>query len=135
MLEYYKSMPDYLPVIQLKELFEEFLTIVSSIKYEYEEALESLLELADRQWHTYEMLDMNVRNQVETWLISIFNKDSINGVEYVTLIIGRLGLLKVFEYVKKLLEEDLTREIRVIIHETIKELEGHVENPYFGMKS
>lgn len=135
MLEYYKSMPDYMPVVQLKELFEEFISNTSSQNYDVEEALESLLELADRQWHSYEMLDMNVSNQVETWIISNCNKDSINNVEFMTLIIGRLGLVKAFEYVKSLLDEDLISEIRKIIHETINELDGHVEDPYFGMKS
>ncbi|MFF2911172.1 RHS repeat-associated core domain-containing protein [Paenibacillus sp. NPDC057934] len=57
LLNYYKSLPDYMSTIQLKELFEEFLFSISSRTIDVEMALESLIELSDRQWHTYELLD------------------------------------------------------------------------------
>jgi hypothetical protein len=119
---------------KIRELFEEFISITNSQNIDIEGALEALLELSDRQWHTYELLDSNVKNKVELWIISICNKESIENIDFITSIVGRLGLVKAFEYMKNLLDGNLTNEIRVIIHEAITELDGHVEDPYFGMK-
>lgn len=134
MLEHYRSLPDSMPSSRLKELFEEFILKTKSQTNEVEETLEALLELSDRQWHTYELLDNIVKNEVENWIISKCNKESFNVVDLITLIIGRLGLVKAYEHVKSLLDEDLANEIRATIQETVAELDGHVEDPYFGMR-
>jgi hypothetical protein len=119
-----------MPRYRLKELFEEFILKTKSQTMEVEEALEALLELSDRQWHTYELLDNIVRNELENWIISKCNKESINVVDLTTLIIGRLGLVKAYEHVKSLLDEDLANEIRATIQETVAERDGHVEDPW-----
>jgi len=134
LLDYYKSLPDYISVTQLKELFEEFLSTINSHIDDVGIVLESLLELSDRQWHTYELLDSDVKNKMETWLIGICNKDSINDIETISSIIGRLGLINAYKHLTNLLNDNLKNEIRIVIQETIAELDGHVEDPYFGMK-
>ncbi|MGG1636011.1 hypothetical protein MHH56_19065 [Paenibacillus sp. FSL K6-3182] len=134
MLEYYKSLPDYISTSRLKELFEELVTKIKLQAFSVEEALEALLELSDRQWHAYELLDNNLKNEIENWILSNWNKESINDVEFISSIIGRLGLTKAYKYMKSLLNENLRNEIRSVIEEAIADLDGHVEDPYFGMK-
>ncbi|MEK4472926.1 hypothetical protein NSQ91_06905 [Paenibacillus sp. FSL R7-0048] len=134
MLDYYKSLPDYISTTQLRELFEEFISSNSSNKNDIGVALESLVELADRQWHTYELIDSELRNRVEEWIIGICNKESLHDIELISLIIGRLGLVKVYIHLKNLLTGNVRNEIRTVIHEIIDELDGHVDDPYHGMK-
>ncbi|WP_053376559.1 hypothetical protein [Paenibacillus sp. FJAT-27812] len=113
----------------MKELFEEFILESKSQTNEVEETLAALLELSDRQWHTYELLDNVIKNEVENWIISKCKKESFNAIDLITLIIGRLGLVKAYEHVKSLLD-DLANEIRATIQETVAELDGHVEDPW-----
>lgn len=134
MLNYYRSLPDYISTTQLIDLFEEFLSINSSDNFDKAIALESLLELSDRQWHTYELLDGDLKNKIESWVILNFNKDSIHDIDLISSITGRLGLVKVYLQLKKLLNGDVNNETKKVIQETIAELDGHVDDPYFGMK-
>lgn len=134
MLEYYKNLPDYMSVDELKKLFNNFKSNVEDNEYDVGEVLESLLELADRQWHTYELLDNDIRDEIENWLLSINDIDSEDVIEYITLIVGRLGLVKLYETIKDALSVNLKKEVRQIIIETVKEMDGHVENPFYGMK-
>ncbi|MNC62510.1 hypothetical protein D3C75_1125380 [compost metagenome] len=75
-----------------------------------------------------------MKNEIETWIISICNKESINDIELISSIIGRLGLEKVYKHLENLLNDNLKNEVRIIIQQTIAELDGHAEDPYFGMK-
>lgn len=134
MLEFYRALPDYMPVEELKKLFYDFLNRVMASEYDLVEALESLLELADRQWHTYELLDQDIKNEIEDWLISVNDFNSEEVIEYVTSIIGRLGLVKLYAIVKASLKNNLRKEVQKVIEETVKEIDEHAEDPYFGMK-
>ena len=134
MLKYYKALPDYMPVDELKKLFCDFLSHVMSSEYDLVEALESLLELTDRQWHTYELLAQDIKDEIEDWLIGVNNFDSKEVIEYVTSIIGQLGLVKLYAIIKSSVKDNLKKEVQQVIEETIKEIDGHVEDPYFGMK-
>ena len=66
MTEYFK-LPESMNAKELKKCFLEFLayytnrTSEENIVY----ALDELMELADRQWHTYELLDDDVKYQIE----------------------------------------------------------------------
>lgn len=134
MLEYYRSLPDYMSVDELKKLFSSFLSEIRTTNSNLEESLESLLELADRQWHTYELLDEDVKREIEEWLLSIIDFDSDEIIEYLTLIVGRLGLSKLYVTIKSSLTSNLKKEVRQIIEETVNEIDGHVEDPYYGMR-
>lgn len=134
MIEYYKSLPDYMSVDELKKLFSSFLSEVKTQNSYLEESLESLLELADRQWHTYELLNADLKKEIEEWLLSIIDFDSDEVTEYLTLIVGRLGLSRLYDTIKSSLTGNLKKEVRQKIVEIVDEIDGHVEDPYFGMK-
>ena len=46
---------------ELKTNFEEFLKYYDNYYYNIEDGLEDLYELADRQWHTYELLSDSLK--------------------------------------------------------------------------
>ncbi len=72
-LEYYQSLPDYMAVKELKILFRNILSEIKNSNSNLEESLGILLELADRQWHTYEVLDEPIKSELEEWLLSIID--------------------------------------------------------------
>ena len=94
-----------------------------------------MLELSDRQWHTYELINECLKNRIETWLINVNDFNSEEVVEYETSIIGRLGLTKLYDIMKDSLKGNLEKEIQQIIEETVREIDEHVEDPYYGMKN
>ena len=134
MKEYYKNLPDYMPSAELEPAFRRFLNEVATKKYDLLEALESLLELADRQWHTYGLLDDTIKSKIEAWLIGVNDITSTEVVEYSTSILGRIGLERMYSIMKDSLSGNIKNEIRLIIQETIDELDDHVSDPYFGMR-
>ncbi|BCN29444.1 hypothetical protein [Anaeromicropila herbilytica] len=133
MIEYYKSLPDYMPIDELEKLFRRFLINVKTTNFRIEESLEALLELADRQWYTYELLSEDLKAEIEEWLLSIIDFESDEIIEYLTLIVGRLGLSKLYATMKGSLTGNLKKEVRQEIEEIVEEIDGHVENPYYGM--
>lgn len=134
MIEFYKSLPDYIQVNKLERLFLDFLENVKKNKYDINEALESLVELADRQWHTYEILNQDIKKKVEEWLISLIDTDSLDVIENMSLIIGRLGLADLYFALLKKLNDRLNPNVRNVIIEMEEELKGNVADPYSGMK-
>lgn len=134
MFDVYKSLPDYMSIPELQNNFNSFLSQVNSKEYNLADALEALLELADRQWHTYELLEKGIKDKIEEWLINIIDIESEECVEGVTSIIGYLGLKRLYLVLKDYTKSNLPKDIRTIIDEMINELDGHEEDPYHGMK-
>jgi hypothetical protein len=134
MKENYESLPDYLSVNELETLFNNLLRYIRTANYDLEDTLEALYELADRQWHTYQLLNETIKLEIEDWLISIVDFNSAEIIDCITSIIGYLGLSSLYETIKATLIKDLNEEVRQIITETIKEFDAHVEDPYYGMR-
>ena len=135
MQDYYQNLPDYLSTDELKVEFNNFIKSIEAIEYDLLDALQSLIELADRQWHTYKLIDEMLKEKIEDWLIRVIDFNSEEIIEYETSVIGRLGLSKLFSLTKDALLSDLKKEIRQIIEETIAEIGDHVKDPYHGMRS
>ena len=71
----FHELPDAIECGKMKEYFEEYLSHYSNntksenVNY----ALSELLELADRQWHTYQLLEECVKEKVERYLEEIID--------------------------------------------------------------
>ena len=131
MTEFYK-LPDYMESDKLREKFIEYLTCYNNntTKEDIGYVLDELLELSDRQWHTYENLDDEVKCQIEKFLISIIDLEDENVMESILCIIPRLGLETLFLYV--LSKKDMIANKNVIqnIMESEREYGETVNNPY-----
>lgn len=67
---YYQSLPDSMPVEDVANEFHELLIekpFSGKSKFDF---LQALLELSDRQWHTYEQLCESLKTQIEKTLIN-----------------------------------------------------------------
>lgn len=134
MTKFYE-LPDALHEEVLKKKFIEFITCyhnntsVSNIYY----ALSELLELSERQWNTYELLEEEIKKVIEQYLKSIINFEDKEIIDYMLSIIPMLGLNELFEYIiqnKKAINDET---IVKIIEEAEEEYGDDVDNPYSGM--
>jgi len=132
----FEGLPDYLSV----EILEMYFNQVIDYYYENIESvnlidlLEGLFHLAERQWHTYHLLNEEIKERIESIIVEIIDPNSFEILDSVTSIIALLGLTKSFQALKKLDKRNLIFPVRELIEETIKELDGHVENPYSSLE-
>ena len=138
MIPSYKYLPDYLSVGELKKYFLELLGFLENTKeVNLDIAAESLRDLADRQWHTYELIDPELAARIERWILKNWFLGSRNFVVHTLFVIGALGLKESYDLIKESRNEKMSMEIRYEIEEFImhKEMDGnHIEDPYFNMK-
>lgn len=134
MTEFYK-LPDYLERNTLKQYFIEFITCycnskdIASIYY----ALRELLELSDRQWHTYELIDKEVKQQLEDYLKSVINFEDEEIMDYILCIIPKIGMTRLFDYILKNKENIHNENVLANIYESEIEYGKNIDNPYSGM--
>jgi hypothetical protein len=127
------KLPDVMSVDELKAYFIKVLNRDVGDYFERTKAAEDLRELADRQWHTYEKIDCEIKQLIEQWISKTWNLESEDYVKSIVFVIGSLGLTDSFELMKKSLERPMNKQILSTIKKFVAEREGNIENPYFGM--
>ncbi len=138
MIPSYKYLPDYMSASDLRKHFSDLLDFLENTDNpNLEIAAESLRDLADRQWHTYELIDPELAVRIERWILKNWFLGSRNFVVHTLFVIGALGLKESYDLIKESRNEKMSMEIRYEIEEFImqKEIDGnHIEDPYFNMK-
>lgn len=131
----FHELPDSIECGKMKEYFEEYLayygnnTNSENMKY----ALSELFELADRQWHTYQLLEESVKKKVERYLENVIDFEDSEIMDYILCIIPRIGLSNLFSYILENKNAIQNREILLNIMESEDEYGDTVDNPYSGM--
>ena len=138
MMPKFNQLPDYISVDELKKHFAILLDVIENTEnINLESAAESLRELADRQWHTYELIDPKLGERIEQWIINNWNVVSRNFVMDALFVVGALGLKKGYELIKMSRDQKMSMEIRRAIETLILQIErndGHIEDPYYGLR-
>ncbi len=134
-MTHYCELPDYVENSELKQHFIDYLIYYSNNtdKENIYYSLNELLELSDRQWHTYELIDEEVKEQLEKYLTSLINFEDEEIMDYILNIIPRIGLDKLFDYIIKNRNNIKNQNIKLNIDESIAEYGNSVNNPYSGM--
>ncbi len=131
----FHELPDSIECSKMKEYFEEYLSYycndTNSENVHY--ALNELLELADRQWHTYEPLEECVKENVERYLKAVIDFEDAEIMDYMLCIIPRIGLSNLFSYILQNKNAIQNQEILLNITEAENECGDDVDNPYSGM--
>lgn len=91
-----EKLPDGASQEQIAPYFERAVTCKSR-----DLAFRTLVELADRQWHTYSKLKSEISIKIEQWLISNWNRDSLSDIENMITIVGCLGLQNVYTIMRE----------------------------------
>lgn len=132
MTKFYE-LPDSVEYDRLKDYFADFFECYCNNGTDILYALNELLELADRQWHTYELLEKGVKEQVEKYLMSVIDFEDEEIMDCILCIIPRIGLGNLFRYIlhnKSLIHNQV---VLLNITESEKEYGESVDNPYSGM--
>ena len=129
-VSYYSFLPD---VMEVEDLYGEFLYIVENAPFTGKRKIEcvgALLELADRQWHTYTKLSDTMKYQVEDVLMGCWDGFNFVFVDGVLSVCARLGLQRLYEFILGCHARDISPEVAGAIRECIVKLGKNVEDPY-----
>lgn len=131
-LEKVKELPDFLPSETLKLWFQDVMDNYNSNKCDKNSFLQILSELMDRQVLTYELLDINVRRDIDLALCKLWNTDSYDDVDIILSIVVNLGLNHCFDKIKESVsqKEIIDGKILEEIRDTIEEVGDSILNPY-----
>jgi len=120
-----------------EELYVEFLEVVkgcADAKCDKSDVANILLELSDRQWHTYTILCDSLKKELEGILISYWDGSDLEFVEGAIAITARLGLVGFFNFISAQDVEGLSLEVAEEIRGAIAEFGDSVGDPYSGIK-
>ncbi|MDR3576181.1 MAG: hypothetical protein P4L50_20120 [Anaerolineaceae bacterium] len=144
MLENYNEFPDYMPVEELQKHFNNLMdTTEGSNNINYDGVIDGLWELADRQWHTYSLLDHLTKARVEAFISKILLSDlwkckKINFLRRILSIVGNLGLTNSYTLIKEIRAQEVLpvykQEVLSFIDEIDKFSKGKVDDPYVSFK-
>lgn len=132
----FHELPDSIRYEDMKNYFIEYLKYYSNNTNEanIHYALSELLELADRQWHTYKILDAGIKSQLEKYLKAIINFEDAEIMDYTLSIIPLIGMSSLFDYIEIHKCDIQNKCVLSIITEAELEYKENIENPYTGMR-
>ncbi|WP_342514045.1 hypothetical protein MKY34_04595 [Sporosarcina sp. FSL K6-1522] len=135
-LEEYRKLPDFLSVSELASLFRDVLNDFSFNKIDKNEFLQILSQLMDRQVMTYELLNADIRDNVDGVLCDLWNTESYDDVDIILSIVVNLGLKNCFQKIKDSISQRqvIDKVILQEIQETINEVGEDILNPYHGLE-
>lgn len=125
----YNSLPDSLESDELRAYFEEFIRIYCD-KPGTLDALKELYELAYRQWDTYELLDKDISEALEKYLISAINLRSYEIMDVILSIVENLSMKNVFDHIISCKSQVTVSSVASLIEEAEEEYSDSIGNPY-----
>ena len=132
-ISYYRLLPDSMPEEDVAKEFYELLKEVPDSKKLKHDFLEALLELSDRQWHTYKQLRQPLKAQIEKILIDWWDGRDFGFAEGSIVVAAHLGLVELFDFISSREASELSPEVAAEIRESIAELGDNIADPYNGM--
>jgi hypothetical protein len=133
-VEYYDNLPDYMSVDEVARCFERLLREAGEPGVNPESVFEALWHLADRQYHTYERLSQELRDQIEQW-ISDHWRPTPENVEHIAVIAGGIGLPGVIRVLESSLSEEMSGDLRKELEEVLAAIREDIDDPYADLSS
>lgn len=132
-ISYYRFLPDSMSEEDVVNEFYELLNEVQDFAILKHDFLEALLELSDRQWHTYRQLRQPLKGQIEKILIDWWDGFDLTFAEGSIVVAAHLGLVELFDFISSRKTTGLSPEVAVEIKKSIAELSDNIADPYNGM--
>ena len=131
-LEECLKLPDRISIEECAEYFKKALSCFYKNEITKQEFLDILLELTDRQVMTYEIIEKNLRNELDKCIVSLWNTDSYDDVDSILSIVAKLGLEKTYVVIKESLNnvERMSEDIYYEIKDCVEENGDNISNPY-----
>lgn len=132
-LNRYKELPDALKAAELEEEFEQLLSQADQPGVWRCAAAQAFWELADRQWHTYEMLRPDLRQRVENWFQRHWSSEP-EFIEWVGGVAAQLGLAGLLPLLERAAHDFSNVPLGREIEATLREIGSHIDDPYWEMR-
>lgn len=132
------SLPDSVSPELLQMLFEDLVRNFNDNNIEKHKFFYILIELTDRQVMTYEILEQNIKNEIDHILCQLWNTDSYDDVDIILSVVVNLGLGCCFKKIKQSAVEkkaEMDKLILAEILEMIDEAGDHIDNPYYELEN
>lgn len=126
----FADLPERMEVSVLRLYFVRFLNCLRDGSISLDSALYQLKELTYRQWYTFELLDEEIRQNIDDWLIQVWDSTSVEKADIVTFIVANLGLIRTFAFLEQEYRFITSDQVRDIVAETIRELKDSIADPY-----
>lgn len=142
MFEYYNNLPDYLPVDELKIHFQTLLNAYENQDVDLSDFIKSLWQLSDRQWHTYTLLDPELKSRIDAIISEILKqkawaRSDLRICRNTLTIIGNLGLSRSYKLlltsVVQGLDDEKKQDVKRLEDQVERFRDGLVENLYFDL--
>jgi len=133
-ITHYKHLPDGMDAADVACEFEQLLSEAEQPGVLCIPVVEALWQLADRQWHTYELLRPDLRLRVTRWLQQHWSSDP-EFIKWVGGVAGNLGLAAIIPLLEQTARAFSETELGREIQETLREIGPHIEDPYWCMRT
>lgn len=132
-LAYYKGLPDGMDPADVAAEFDGLLTCVP-LTDESDEVVEALLELADRQWHTYQLIDNALAERIKFKLIVCWRDSDPARANWLFHIAGYLGARGFVDFIRTKPKELFSTLVEEEVQHWIRELEEENFDPYWSFR-
>lgn len=131
----YKELPDRMESKNLEPYFEEFMRENEATK-DYNNMIDDLYELADRQWNSYELMEPQLLDRFDKWFQLKLNDNEFDYhyIEATIVIMCMLGLQKSFNELKSVKNKIRNEKVVAIIDHSLKYREVIVKDPFISMR-
>lgn len=132
------TLPDRVSTELLIDLFQNLIDDFNHKNLEKSMFFSLLIELTDRQVMTYEILEQNIKNEIDHILCQLWNTDSYEDIDIILSIVINLGLGCCFKKIKQSAVEkkaEMDKLILAEILEMIDEAGDHIDNPYYELEN
>lgn len=135
-LEKYSNAPEGLDTEGVLRLFDELLTMPQPVNSDDATTMaEALWQVADRQWHTYSVLDSQTKRRLDNWIIVNWDPQSIKMTNWLLGVIGNIGLTDSLQHMQRALEKnEVSIAVREEILNAMKEFGNNIEDPYAKLR-
>lgn len=139
MFEYFNNLPDYLPVDELKLHFQTLLKAYERQEVDLSDFIKSLWQLSDRQWHTYTLLDPELKSRIDAVISKILEqkawaRSDLRICRNTLTIIGNLGLSSSYDLlltsIIQSLDDEKKQEVKRLEYQVERFRDGKVEDFY-----
>lgn len=135
-LSKYENLPDYMEPEELRDYFRD-LFLLHKVESESNPLIfaKVLIQLSDRQWHTYEFIDLKTKNQIEEWIAKNLQTHQLSLIKKICSIISTLGLTNSFNMLKNNLKYYNDMEIKDYLNNFFKKNDSDVSDPYRSLRN
>jgi hypothetical protein len=132
MIEEIESLPTYAKQDEVSKWLKRVMEGFDAGLIDRQEMINCLYELADQQWHQYELIPEADCMQVEQWILSVMDLTKRDDAEVLVQLAHGLGFRRVT--VQQFEEEVIFEDLRNEFHDILQESVGERVDPYHSMR-